>query len=136
MRTNMTRWPRLPALYGSALGFGGAIVATIVSATGALLDPLSGPVLAIVAVSAVTTVFGALATALQAWLLYAGFLVGSAGEVAFTATTAVAAVILVASAGVATVGGAVVRWAQRPRPVRVRVPVSRMDFVKNAGLSR
>lgn len=119
------RWPRFSGLYGTAIGFGLGIVATIVSPT------LAGPVLAVAVGSAMTTVPGALATALQTWLLYAGFVIGSTGQVAFTEDTASAAMTLTVTAVAATTVGAVVRWVQRPRAVVVPVPRQAMGYVKN-----
>ncbi|GAB3896037.1 hypothetical protein GCM10029964_076820 [Kibdelosporangium lantanae] len=116
MRMDAVRWPRFPGLYGTGLGFGLGIVGTIASPT------VAGPVLAVAVVSTMTTVTGALAAALQTWLLYAGFVVGSTGQVAFTAESGDAAVALAVTAVAGTTAGAVVRWVQQPRAVVVPVP--------------
>jgi hypothetical protein len=84
MTSSTTGWPRIAGPLGSAAGFAAGIVATIVAAlAGAAGRPgigLATMALAVAAVSAVTTVVGALATAAQCWLLYGGFIVGRSGS--------------------------------------------------------
>jgi small basic protein len=135
MRMDAVRWPRFSGLYGTAIGFGLGIVATIVSAT---TPNLAASVLVVAVVSAMTTVPGAFAAALQTWLLHAGFVIGSTGQVAFTDESVSAAVTLAVTAVAATAAGAVVRLVQRPRAVVVPVPrqaMGRMDYVKNVGVA-
>jgi hypothetical protein len=114
MRSTAVRWPRLPGLFGTGLGFGCAIVATIAAAAGGLVDPLSAPVLMVAIVSAVTTMVGAVLAGLQAWLLYASFIVGHTGQLALTAPSLQAAGVLAGAAVVATAAGGAIRWIQRP----------------------
>jgi hypothetical protein len=114
MRTTIGRWPRIAGKYGAGLGFAGAIVATIVSSQGGLVDPLSAPVLMVAMVSIMTTVTGALLAGLQSWLLYASFVLGHAGELALSGPSFHAAVVLAGTAVIATAAGAAIRWIQRP----------------------
>jgi hypothetical protein len=84
MNSSTTGRPRIPGPVGSAAGFAAGIVATIIaSGAGAIGQPgvgLAIVALAVAAVSALTTVAGALATAAQCWLLYAGFIMGRSGN--------------------------------------------------------
>ena len=114
MNRTAQRWPRLPGLFGAGLGFAGGTAATVFSALGALVDPVSAPVLVVAVVSAVTTLPGALLAGLQSWLLYASFILGDTGHLALTSPSLSAAGVLTGTAVVATGAGAAIRWIQRP----------------------
>jgi hypothetical protein len=89
---------RLTGGFGSALGFAAGIVVTTASvAGGAAGHPGLGLValaVTVAGVSAVTTVWGAVATAAWCWAFYAGFILGRAGELAWDERSAQAAVVL------------------------------------------
>lgn len=84
MNSSTAGRPRIPGPLGSAAGFAAGIVATIIaSVAGTVGQPglgLAVVALAVAAVSALTTLAGALATAAQCWLLYAGFIMGQSGS--------------------------------------------------------
>jgi hypothetical protein len=75
--------PRLPTGLGLALGFlAGAVTAIVASMIGAGHDPAVGLLLLTAAaalVGALTTPIGALASALQCWAFYTGFLLNRQG---------------------------------------------------------
>jgi hypothetical protein len=75
--------PRLPASLGFALGFAASTVTTIVAGMiGASHDPAVGLLLLTAAAAmlgALTTPIGALASALQCWAFYTGFLLNRQG---------------------------------------------------------
>ncbi|MCE7003102.1 hypothetical protein LWC34_09710 [Kibdelosporangium philippinense] len=104
----------MPALYGAGTGFWCGIVATIASATADGTNALVPSVLTVAALSSLTTVLGAFATALQTWLLYASFVIGHTGQVALTDASVNAALVLGGTAVGATVVGAGIRWIQMP----------------------
>ncbi|SHG58299.1 hypothetical protein [Streptoalloteichus hindustanus] len=97
-----TALPRLAGGYGSALGFGvGVLTTTAAVAAGAAGAPLLGLTalaVAVFAVSAVTTLPGAVLTAAQCWGLHAGFVLGRAGAIAVDGPAARAAAVLLAAA--------------------------------------
>jgi hypothetical protein len=101
-------------LYGSGLGFGAGILATIAAAM--LGGGLIAPVLVVTAVSAVTTAAGAAAAGGQCWLLYASFVLGRAGDLNLDSTSLQAAALLGVTALLATVLGATASrlWPRRP----------------------
>jgi hypothetical protein len=111
-----TRWPRISGPLGSAAGFAAGIVATLAaSRAGAASHHEIGLftlALAVAAVSAITTVTGALATGAQCWLLYGGFIVGKSGSLvldeAAADTAGLFAIIALAATGIAG-GGTTVR---------------------------
>ncbi|MCE7008909.1 hypothetical protein LWC34_39780 [Kibdelosporangium philippinense] len=112
----MNRWPRISGALGSAAGFGAGIFATLVaSLAGANTHTeigLFALALAVAGVSAITTVVGALATCVQCWLLYAGFVVGRSGSLvlddASAETAGLFTIIALAATGIAG-GGTTVR---------------------------
>lgn len=116
MDGSTTRWPRISGPLGSAAGFAAGIVATLIaSLAGAAVHHQIGLfalALAIAAVSAITTVAGALATCVQCWLLYGGFIVGRSGSLvldeAAADTAGLFTVIALAATGLAS-GGTTVR---------------------------
>lgn len=124
MRATVRRWPRVRALYGAGLGFAGGIVATIVSAAGDLVDPLSAPVLVVAVVSALTTVAGAFLAGLYSWLLHASFILGHGGELVLSGPSGYAAAVLAGTAMLATAAGAAVRWIQKPAFTRPRAALA------------
>jgi hypothetical protein len=77
-------WPRVTGGSGSALGFGAAIVATLLGwAVGAGSHPVVGLVLlsgVAVGVGATTTAIGAVAASAQCWGMYSGFELHRLGE--------------------------------------------------------
>jgi hypothetical protein len=95
MNSSTTSWPRISGPLGSAAGFAAGIAAAVVaSVAGATQHHEIGLVtlaLAAAAVSAVTTVLGALATGAQCWLLYASFIVGRSGSLVLNESTVDAA---------------------------------------------
>ena len=111
--TDNTGWPRISGPLGSAAGFAAGIVATLVAVlAGAGTRPEIGLfllALAVAGVSAITTVTGALATSMQCWLLYDGFVVGRSGSLvlddAALETGGLFAIIALAATGIAG-GGA------------------------------
>ncbi|ALG09143.1 hypothetical protein [Kibdelosporangium phytohabitans] len=135
MRTTVRRWPRLGALYGAGLGFAGGIVATVGSAAGGLVEPLSAPVLMVAVVSAVTTVAGALLAGLQSWLLYASFILGHGGELALSGASVHSAAVLAGTAAIATAVGAAIGWIQKPSLVSVPCQRSAADFTSSVLVS-
>jgi hypothetical protein len=122
VRRTETRWPRLAGLYGSGLGFGAGIVATIVATM--MQGGLIAPVLVVAAVSAVTTFAGATAAGGQCWLLYASFVLGRAGDLALDRASLQAAAVLGGTALLATTLGAIVRrlWTRLPSLVPLPRP--------------
>ncbi|CAM3948909.1 hypothetical protein KIPE111705_33040 [Kibdelosporangium persicum] len=108
----MTRWPRIPGSLGSAAGFAAGIMASLIaSLAGATTHHeigLFALALAVAAVSAITTVIGALATCVQCWLLYAGFIVGRSGSLvldeASVETAGLFTIIALAATGLASGG--------------------------------
>lgn len=100
---------RVSWLNGSALGFGAALLLiTAEAALGAAHWPmlaLALPALLLVAVGAVTTLPGALLAAAQAWGLYAGFVLGHAGQLELSTRSGLAAGVLVAAAVAGSLGG-------------------------------
>ncbi|MGW0518825.1 hypothetical protein [Crossiella sp. NPDC003009] len=108
------RLPRLACGQGSGLGFGAGVVLTgVVVLTAA--DPVLSLVLAVLvvaAVSAVTTVPGALLVAAQGWGLHIGFVTGHFGELAFDEHAQWAGALLLAVAVLASAAGAVLRMAR------------------------
>ena len=113
-------WPRLAGGVGSALGFAGAIVATLLGwALGAGTYPQIGLVpLAAVAlgVGATTTLPGALAAAAQCWGMYSGFELHRFGELRLDGPSRSGLVLLVVLGVAASLLG---RAAAEGRPVRV-----------------
>ncbi|WP_143230909.1 hypothetical protein [Actinosynnema sp. ALI-1.44] len=107
----MHRWPRISGALGSAAGFAAGIVATLIaSLVGATTQHEIGLLalaLTIAGVSAITTVVGALATCLQCWLLYAGFVVGRSGSLVLDEASAETAGLftLIALAATSIAGG-------------------------------
>ncbi|MBE1465754.1 hypothetical protein [Kibdelosporangium phytohabitans] len=112
----MHRWPRISGALGSAAGFAAGILATLAaSLAGATTGHeigLFALAMAVAGVSAITTVIGALATCLQCWLLYAGFIVGRSGSLiideASAETAGLFTIIALAATGIAG-GGTTVR---------------------------
>ncbi|GGM82182.1 hypothetical protein GCM10012275_61050 [Longimycelium tulufanense] len=123
--------PRLRALDGSALGFGtGLLATTLVVLLGATRFPTVGLVLVlavVLGVAAVTTVPGATLVAAQCWGLYAGFLLGRAGEIVWDERGGWAAAVLFAAALLASVVGRMLS-----RPQEVSAPGPRVDPVSDA----
>ena len=84
-----TPWqlPHLPASLGLALGFlAGAVTTILASMIGAGHDPAMGLLLltgAAAMVGTLTTPIGALASALQCWAFYTGFLLNRQGLLTF-----------------------------------------------------
>jgi hypothetical protein len=97
-------WPRLGGGVGSAIGFGAAIVATLVGwCVGAGDRPEVGLVLlaaVAVGVGATTTLPGALAASAQCWGMYSGFELHRLGELRLDASGR-SALVLLLTAGVA-----------------------------------
>jgi hypothetical protein len=129
-----TRWSRLAGGYGSALGFGAGIAATIVAAM--LEGGLIAPILVVAAVSAVTTIAGAAATGGQCWLLYASFVLGRAGDLNLDRASIQAAVILGCTAVLATAIGAIIRRLQTWHPALIPSPRRLLDQSGMAQISR
>ncbi|MBB5956397.1 hypothetical protein FHS29_002983 [Saccharothrix tamanrassetensis] len=100
-------------VHGSALGFAGGVVATVVAGnwSSAALVLLTAVVLA---VSLITTPVGAALTAVQCWGLYGSFVIGSAGH--FVPDWSALAVLAVA--GTASLSGLARDRAAAPSPVR------------------
>ena len=96
-----THWqlPHLPASLGLALGFvAGAVAAIVASMIGAGHDPTLGLLLLTAAaamVGALTTPIGALASALQCWAFYTGFLLNRQGVLTFDHASRTALAIIV-----------------------------------------
>jgi hypothetical protein len=115
MNSSTTGWPRISGPLGSAAGFAAGIVATVAaSISGAAEHHEIGLValtLVIAIVSSATTVFGALVTGGQCWLLYASFIVGRSGHLVFDESSMDAAglfaIVALAATGIA--GGRTVR---------------------------
>jgi hypothetical protein len=120
--------PPVTGATGSALGFGSAVVAVLFAA---LLSSVIGwsdraPVslallaLALIGVSALTTVPGALAVALQSWAVYSGFVVHGLGELRLDAADRSALLWLVLLAVAASLLGRVPRvrrvWSESRPP--------------------
>ncbi|MDT7678263.1 MAG: hypothetical protein QOD82_6165 [Pseudonocardiales bacterium] len=97
-------WPRLTGGVGSAIGFGAAIVATLLGwCLGAGDRPAVGLVLlaaVAVGVGATTTLPGALAAAAQCWGMYSGFELHRFGELRLDASSR-SALVLLLTVGVA-----------------------------------
>jgi hypothetical protein len=111
---------------GLHVGFASAalVVATAVAATW----PASAGMWRLILVAAVvllTGVFGAAAgtvavVAVGAWLMAVGFLVGQYGVLAWSGTSDIYRLVVIAAAGAAGLAiGALRRWARRTRPVVV-----------------
>jgi len=81
-------WPRIELGFGAPLGFAAGIATTMAAvAAGATHSPGAGLIalaVAVAAVSAVTTCAGAVMTAATCWALYAGFVLGRAGQLVLT----------------------------------------------------
>jgi len=98
-----TGWqpPHLPASLGLALGFFAGVVTTIVAwMIGAGHDPAMGLLLLTTAAAMVgilTTPIGALASALQCWAFYTGFLLNRQGVLTFDHPSRTALAIIVFS---------------------------------------
>ena len=114
---------RIGGGYGSALGFGCGVAVTVVTGMWPVLA-LILLVAVVLVVSLHTTIVGALLAALQCWGLYATFLVGTTGELTFSAETRWLLAIMVQLALLATLASAAVRvvsvvQAVQPTPVRL-----------------
>ena len=123
-------WPRLTGGVGSAIGFGAAIGATLLSwCLGAGDRPEVGLVLlaaVAVGVGATTTLPGALAAAAQCWGMYSGFELHRFGELRLDATSR-SALVLLLTVGVAAslLGLAATGQAGRAARSPVARPVER-----------
>jgi hypothetical protein len=123
-------WPRLTGGVGSAIGFGAAIVATLLGwCLGAGDRPAVGLVLlaaVAVGVGATTTLPGALAAAAQCWGMYSGFELHRFGELRLDATSR-SALVLLLTVGVAAslLGLAATGQASRAGRSPVARPVER-----------
>jgi hypothetical protein len=121
--------PPLSGWAGYALGFVAAVSVTLVAVaahgSGHPLWSLGALAATAAAVAAVTTLPGALATTALCWALDAGFVVGRHADLAFTAGTARAALVLAVAALAGYAVASVVRQLRaRPAPV-MTVPVPR-----------
>ena len=91
--------PRLPTSLGLALGFlAGALTTIVASMIGAGHDPAVGLLLLTAAaamVGTLTTPIGALASALQCWAFYTGFLLNRQGVLTFDHPSRTALAIIV-----------------------------------------
>ncbi|WP_309114943.1 hypothetical protein [Saccharothrix sp.] len=105
--------PRIGSAPGSALGFAGGVVATVVAGNWPL-PALAALVAVVVAVSLVTTPLGAALTALQCWGLYGSFVVGAEGHFAPDWP----ALAVLAAAGTASLSGLARGRAAVPSPAR------------------
>lgn len=120
MRTS--RLP-VPGGFGLPLGFtAGIFVTTVAVAAGATSRPgwsVAALAVTVAGVSAVTTPAAALGTAAVCWCVHDGFVLGRRGDLVFTAASAEAAALLIATALAVVALAALVR---RPSPgVRPRV---------------
>jgi hypothetical protein len=117
-------WPRIETGFGGPLGFAAGIATTmVVVAAGATRHPGAGLVAVVVTVavvSAVTTCAGAAMTAATCWALYAGFVLGRAGQLVLTESSARALLVLLVTGVVATALGAAARLAHTSRHVGSR----------------
>lgn len=108
--------PHLPASLGFALGFVAGAVTTIVAAmVGASHDPAVGLLLLTAAaamVGALTTPIGALASALQCWAFYIGFLLNRQGVLTFDHSSRTALAIIVFAGVVPSLLLTAARFAQ------------------------
>jgi hypothetical protein len=95
MTSSTGSWPRISGPLGSAAGFAAgitaAVAASIVGAADHHAIGLFALALAVAAVSAMTTILGALATGAQCWLIYASFIVGRSGSLVVDESSADAA---------------------------------------------
>jgi hypothetical protein len=115
-------WPRLAGGTGSALGFAGAIVATLLGwALGVGTHPQVGlvPLAAVaVCVGATTTLPGALSAAAQCWGMYSGFELHRFGELRLDGPSRSGLVLLVVLGVAASLLG---RVAAEGGPARAAV---------------
>jgi len=106
-------WPRVAGGVGSALGFGAAILATLLGwALGAGSHPMVGLVLlagVAVGVGATTTLLGALAASAQCWGMYSGFELHRLGELRLDPSSRAALLLLLGLGLAASLVGLVVR---------------------------
>jgi hypothetical protein len=114
-------WPRVPGGFGSALGFGAAILATLLGwGIGAGSHPVVGLVLlaaVAVGVGATTTVIGAAAASAQCWGMYSGFELHRLGELRLDPAGSAALLLLLAVGLTASLVGLAVtsrRESRRP----------------------
>jgi hypothetical protein len=121
---------RLPGGIGFPLGAVAVVAATIVAdLAGATAHPvyaLVALVLVVLATAAVTTPAATAGTALVAWAVDTGFVLGRAGRLVFDAATGQAALVLAAATLAGLVAAATVRAARRsvavPRNALVPAP--------------
>lgn len=105
--SEQAQWPKMAAGFGFPLGCAaGFAVTTVASVAGLAGHAVLGAVMlggTVAVTSAVTTVPAAVGCAVACWALYAGFIVGRAGELAFTraSSTALGVFALVAALGLA-----------------------------------
>lgn len=108
----------LPGGFGFPLGFGAGIGVTMVAVAAGAASHHVWSVLALAAttaaVSSVTTVPAALATAAACWCLHSGFVLGRYGQLVFTREALEAAALFVVAALLA------VTVRPEPRPARGR----------------
>ena len=111
-----TPWqlPHLPTSLGLALGFvAGAVTAIVASVIGAGHDPAMGLLLLTATaamVGALTTPIGALASALQCWAFYTGFLLNRQGVLTFDQSSRTALAIIVFAGVVSSLLLAAAKW--------------------------
>lgn len=111
--------PRMSGLSGSALGFASSLVLitgeVVLGASRWPVAALAPALVLIIALSAATTLPGALFAAAQCWGLYAGFVLGHSGQLALTDRSAAAAGALLCAALLGSLLGVLIRFAGRWR---------------------
>ncbi|TVT38133.1 hypothetical protein FNH05_24510 [Amycolatopsis rhizosphaerae] len=119
----------VPGGFGFPLGFAVTmLVALAAIAAGAVERPwvvLALLAVALAAVAALTTPAAALGTAVFAWCLHDGFVLGRAGDLVFTPASGRAALVLAGVAIVVPVVAAAARAARRGLTARASVPSPR-----------
>ncbi|HWN35727.1 MAG TPA: hypothetical protein VNP03_23460 [Pseudonocardia sp.] len=119
-------WARVPGGVGSALGFGAAIVATLLGwGIGAGSHPVVGlGLLAAVAVGVgvTTTVIGAVAASAQCWGMYSGFELHRLGELRLDPASSAALLLLLGLGLAASLLGLAVTSRRECRPLAGSTP--------------
>ncbi|MFD9894758.1 hypothetical protein ACFWY9_35895 [Amycolatopsis sp. NPDC059027] len=119
MRARTTREGRIPGGFGFPLGCVALVVAALAAAVaGAGAHPayaLVAFVPVVLAIGFSTTVFAAAGTAVIAWAVYSGFVLGRAGGLVFDAAAGRAALVLGAALVTGLGGGLLVRAVRNAR---------------------
>lgn len=123
-KTNLA--PPVSGHIGYPLGFAATVTVTIVAvAAHGTAHPdgtLAALAVTVAAVAAVTALPAGLATAVVAWALQSGFVLGRHGDLVFTRPAGIAAAVLCAAAVLAYVVSLAVRYARRTAPVVIPAP--------------